>query len=44
MPFEVDVTVLVAPEGSDTERIQVIDCGMPQFGGEWLIPTARRRG
>ena len=30
--FEVDVTVLVAPEGhADSERIQVIDCAVPRF-------------
>lgn len=43
MPFEVNVTVLIAPE-SAVERVQVIDCGMPRFTRDWLIPSNRRMG
>jgi hypothetical protein len=38
VPFEVDVTVLVAPERSeDIDKVQVIDCGMPRFKRDSLI-------
>jgi hypothetical protein len=38
VPFEADVTVLVAPERSEgIDRVQVIDCGMPRFKRDSLI-------
>jgi hypothetical protein len=43
VPFEVDVTVLVAPERSGAEGIQVIDCGMLRLRGDWIVPSAYRR-
>jgi hypothetical protein len=38
VPFEVDVTVLVAPEQSENvDRVQVIDFGIPRFKRDSLI-------